>query len=267
MSAKILTIDVETAPTLAYTWGLWDQSIGLNQIVEPTYILSWAAKWLGKKEIIFGGINKHTKGKCSAKYEAVMIKGMWELLDEADIVVGHNSNAFDLKHLNSAFIRAKMPPPSSYRKIDTLKIAKANMKFISNKLEHLTYTLGLEHKMHHEGFELWTKCMAGDPKAWRIMEKYNKKDVGITEQLYMELRAYMPNHPNLQIYSPMTDPGCPLCGSHERLNKGYYYTNLSRFRRWKCIGVTDGRLCGKNYRGRENTLSKSKSEFIGANTL
>ena len=235
MTAKILTIDIETAPTLAYVWRLFDQNVGLNQVVKPTYILSWAAKWLGEKKIHYDGISNHTKGKCTERFEGKMVKGMWELLDEADIVVGHNSIGFDHKYLNSAFIRAKLDPPSNFRKVDTLRIAKANTKFLSNKLEHLVYTLGLDHKMHNEGFELWTKCMAGDKAAWRRMEAYNIQDVLILEDVYIKMRAWDKRHPNMALYYEDDKVRCTVCGStnHQTLTKRAR-TAVSIFAAYRC---------------------------------
>jgi len=46
---KILEIDIETAPSLVYTWGLFNQNIGVNQIVKPGYMLCWAAKFQHQK--------------------------------------------------------------------------------------------------------------------------------------------------------------------------------------------------------------------------
>ena len=54
---KILYLDIETAPNLVFTWGLFNQNIGLNQIVKPGYTLCFAAQWEGKKEIVFSSVH------------------------------------------------------------------------------------------------------------------------------------------------------------------------------------------------------------------
>jgi hypothetical protein len=51
---RVLTLDIETAPLESYTWGIWDQNIGLNQIKSEWTILSFSAKWLGEKKVIYG---------------------------------------------------------------------------------------------------------------------------------------------------------------------------------------------------------------------
>jgi len=244
MSAKILVLDIETAPNVVYTWGLWDQNVGLNQIISTTFIMCWAAKWVGEKKVhYFGG------GLC-AEEESRLVSPLWVLMDEADIVVAHNGDGFDIKHINAAFLRAGMAPPSPYKSIDTLKVAKNNFRFMSNKLEFLVSHLGLQHKIDTDGFELWTDCLAGDRKAWKKMREYNKNDVVILEQLYLLLRPYMKNHPNLAMYEGDDEMRCGTCGSTNLTNKGYYYTNLSKFTRHVCND------CGAQKRGRTNLASR-----------
>ena len=48
---KILCFDIETLPLESYTWGLFDQNVGLNQIKTDWAALSIAAKWLGEDEV------------------------------------------------------------------------------------------------------------------------------------------------------------------------------------------------------------------------
>src|SRR5688572_13848342 len=44
-SPRILFFDIETAPIQAYIWGTFDQTVGLNQIIEDWFVLSYAAKF------------------------------------------------------------------------------------------------------------------------------------------------------------------------------------------------------------------------------
>ena len=50
---KILDIDIETAPNIVYTWGLFNQNVGLDQIVQSGHTLCWAARWRGDKKVMF----------------------------------------------------------------------------------------------------------------------------------------------------------------------------------------------------------------------
>ena len=106
---KILLLDIETAPNTAHVWGLWQQNVSLNQLMESGYVLCWSAKWLGKDWIYFDSIqNKSTKS---------MLKGIYKLLDEADAVVHYNGKKFDIPTLNGEFLKCGFKPPSPYKQI------------------------------------------------------------------------------------------------------------------------------------------------------
>jgi hypothetical protein len=252
--AKILLLDIETAPNEVYTWGLYDQNVGVNQVIKAGYVLCWAAKWLGQKEVMSDAIINYPKyyrenPKCDKK----IARSMWKLLDEADIVITHNGDAFDIKWLNTLFITHRLPPPSTFKSIDTKKAAKANFRFISNSLKYIGRHLGIGDKLHHDGFDLWVRCMKGDKKSWQHMIKYCKQDVVLLEKEYLELRPYIKNHPNLALYKESKDKVCPNCASTEVKKKGFAYTSLSIFQRFVC------QECGKNFRG-NTRIDRSKSK-------
>src|ERR1017187_5015377 len=96
---RILFLDIETKPILAYVWGLFDQNIALNQIVDDWRVLSWAAKWSDSKEIM----QMDSREGINDRNEKKLLKEIWKLLDEADVVIGQNSKAFDVKKLNDKF--------------------------------------------------------------------------------------------------------------------------------------------------------------------
>jgi hypothetical protein len=51
--AKILVLDIETAPMKAAIWGMWQQNINVKMMEEAGYILCWSAKWLGDPHIYY----------------------------------------------------------------------------------------------------------------------------------------------------------------------------------------------------------------------
>jgi len=260
MSAKILFLDIETAPNKVYTWGLWEQNVGLEQIIQPGYMLSWSAKWLGDKKILSDSLfNYRKKYKENPTDDSEISKTAWALIDEADIVVAHNGLDFDLKWLNAVFLKNGLQPASTIKVIDTLKVARANFRFLSNKLDFLSKTLGIGEKLKHEGFGLWVKCMSGDAKAWKRMIDYNKKDVKLLEDIYMKLRPFISNHPNLALYSDLKAKICPNCLSPRLRNKGYAYTATNKYTRYVC------RDCGKNTRDRKSILTKVEKSNIISN--
>lgn len=227
MGIKILTIDIETRPSLAYVWGLWDQNVGLNQVEEFGTVISWAAKWYGEKKVYFA--SDHHDG------HAAMVKKAWEMLDEADAVVGYNSKAFDMKHLNREFVLAGYPPPSPYVDIDLMHVVKQRFRFTSNKLQHVSTELGIGSKLQHDGFDLWLRCMKNDNKAWSTMKKYNMQDVVLTEKVYERLLPWIKSHPHRGLHGG--DPtACGRCGHTESIRRGYRTTQTSSYVVLQCKG-------------------------------
>jgi DNA polymerase elongation subunit (family B) len=226
---RILALDIETRPNLAYVWGLWEQNINLEALVEHQQMICWVAKWVGKRGTEFRSI--HHDG------QPAMIRRAWEKLDEADVVVHYNGRRFDIPHLNREFLRFDLTPPSPYKQVDLLQTAKREFKFASNKLAHVSKQLGLEGKVQHEGYGLWLKCMAGDENAWKTMRKYNVRDVVLLEELYLKLRPWVRSHPSYAAY--VGKDVCPACGSEHLQSRGYAFTQVSKYQRLQCVD------CGK----------------------
>ena len=214
--AKILTFDIETSPHTVHTWGLWDQNVSINQIIEPGRVICWAAKWYGRKAVEFR--SDHHDG------HDAMIQRMWELLNEAEITVGFNHKKFDLRHLQREFWLQGLSLPSPSKQVDLLPAVKSLMLFPSNKLDYVSQQVGIGEKVKHEGFGLWTSCLAGDDAAWKRMRTYNVQDVRLTEALYDRMRGYIPNHPHHLTADATEDrPRCNECWMLK--GKGY---NLAR---------------------------------------
>lgn len=254
---KVLVMDIETAPILAYVWGIWDQTVGLNQIQSDWHLLSWSAKWLGEDKVMYADQRNAKK----IEDDKDLLKGIWKLLDEADIVVGQNSKAFDIKKLNARFIMNGMQPPSSYRQIDTKLLAKKHFSFTSNKLEYMASKLCKTKKSKHkkfEGFELWRQCIAGNKAAWKEMEAYNKLDVLSTEELFYKLEPWS-TEINFSVYDADGEMQC-ACGDPDFIKNGFYYTNSSRFQKYRC------RTCGSEMRGSDNLVKKEHRKGIGRTT-
>lgn len=231
---KTLLIDIETTPNLAHVWGLWDQNVGLNQLLEATEMLCFAAKWLGEPKMHFG--RKWFADENGPESKEQMIGLTHRLLDEADAVMHFNGKRFDVPHLNREFAQAGWLPPSPYKQIDLLSAVKSQFKFPSNKLDYVLKAFGLPQKVKHEGHELWIKCMADDPKAWRKMTAYVKRDVRALEDLYYRIQPWVPSHPNVGLYEE--EPGavdlCPTCGSRDLKPQGFAYTTLGKYQRHVC---------------------------------
>lgn len=221
---KILAIDIETSPNVVYTWGLFDQNVGLNQVISQTEVMCFAAKWLGQRKIHF--YSTHHDGK------AEMVQAAHDLLSEADVVMHYNGKQFDTKHLHREFLEAGLGPPEPFVELDLLTVVRSKFRFTSHKLQNITVQLGLEGKVAHSGFDLWRRCLDGDESAWRKMKAYNRQDVVLLEELYDMLRPWINNHPNHNLYDGRG--GCPSCGSMSLVKRGVRRTSVSTFQRFHC---------------------------------
>lgn len=235
LAAKILVLDLETAPVVACVWGLWKQNIGLEQINSDWYIMSYAAKWLGEKEVF----QRDQRDAEDPEDDIELLTDLWHLINEADVVVAHNGKRFDIKKMNARFILRGFTPPSPYRVVDTLETVKRSFAFTSNKLAFLTDKLCKTHKKQTHGkfpgFTLWKQCLLGNLEAWDEMASYNVDDVLSLEELYFILRPWTEGHPNVAIYENTEEVKCPKCGSADVNYRGYTYTQSGRYRRVKCM--------------------------------
>lgn len=224
---KVLLLDIETAPHKVYSWGLWNQDINPDNVIEQGYTLCWAAKWYGKRGVMFDSVHKSKRKD--------MIRGIYDLLCEADAVIHYNGTKFDIPTLNHEFLYDRLDPPSSYSEIDLLKTARQRFRLPSNKLDYVAQYLGLGGKVKHMGLKLWHDCMDGCPKAWKIMERYNKKDVTLLEDVYNTLLPWIKQHPNWGHHVESDKPVCAKCGSTRVKKDGIERNTIVPYQRYRCL--------------------------------
>lgn len=228
--ARILILDIETSPNIAYVWRFFKENIGAKQVLENTKMLSFAAKWLGDDKVYYQDVQYGD--------EKQMLTILFELLDEADIVVAHNGDKFDLPHIQGRGLVLGLKPPAPYKTVDTVKVARYEFNFPSNSLEYLATVLDLRNKKdgHKKfpGFELWVGVLANDPAAWEEMREYNIQDILVLEELYLKMRPWMKRHPNVGVYDDGEKPVCPKCGSDHIHFRGFAHTNVGRYHRFQC---------------------------------
>lgn len=244
--AKVLFLDLETAPSLGWVWGRWEQNV--LDVQADWYILSFGWKWQGERRAHVIGLNDFGGYSKNRENDRQLVELLWKLMDRADIIVAHNGDSFDIKKANARFLFHELPPPSPYRTVDTKKLAKKFFRFDSNKLDDLGRYLKIGRKVVHKGFVLWQECMAGDPKAWREMKTYNRQDVDLLEKIYDRLLAWATNHPNILQGEANA---CPKCGSADIQRRGYSFTLHRRKQRYQC------QACGGWFEGTaQNPRSK-----------
>lgn len=223
---RTLFLDIETAPNTAFVWGLFDQNVSPDQMINSSYVLCWSARWDGRGDVMFASVQNMSRRR--------MLGKMHKLLDEADVVVHFNGRKFDIPVLQREFIKFGFRPPSPYKQVDLYQVCKSSFRFESNKLTYITKALDLGEKVKHEGFSLWVSCMEGDPGAWRRMERYNRGDVRLLETLYRRLRPWIHKHPSYGAHDDIQ--ACPKCGSEKFQQRGYACTAAFKYRRYQCGG-------------------------------
>lgn len=248
MAARVLTIDIETMPAIIEKWDLYPSYTPIDMVLVPTRILCLAAKWYGKSSVMFHAAWEDDDDDA---YEA-MIRAAWKLMDAADVVVGVNSDRFDIQHLNAAFGRLELGPPSPFRSLDLQKIAKKHFKRgeMSMKLDWFARQWLGDSKLKHDGIELWQQIRRGTEaeklRGQRIMKRYNVKDVKLTEQLFERFLPW--TGINFALYES-GDPGhptCIKCGSEKVHRRGRFFTSTYAYQRYHC------QECGSWSRGRRS---------------
>lgn len=226
---RILLFDIETTPVKAYVWRMWRENIRNEQIIDDWHMISWAAKWLNEPEYMSDVISPSAIKKHDDKK---IVKSLYKLIDEADVIVAHAANRFDVKRMNTRFILNGLTPPSPYKVIDTLRVAKRYFAFSHNNLETLAQLIGKEEKQHTT-FELWKRCLMGDREALEEMRTYNIQDVAALEDIYYALRGWIKGHPNMNLLQGTT-LSCANCGNDELELKGTYRTAVREYESYRC---------------------------------
>lgn len=244
--AKILIWDIETSHDIVATFGLYNDSIPPENIMLEWYVICASWKWLGEDEI--HSVSVMDDGMLDDDTN-VLLK-MAEVLEEADMVVAHNGDRFDIKKINTRGIFHGMSPFSKKLSVDTLKVAKRHFKFTSNRLDYIAQYLGVGSKMSTSK-GLWLRVLTGDTDAIKEMVEYNKVDVDILEKVYLKLRPWMDNHPSVRLLAGDTTPSCTACGSVNIQWRGWMKTRTSHKHRYQC------QECGKWDHDKKSVLTGS----------
>lgn len=195
--------------------------------------MSYAAKWLGDSHTIVKALPDFQGYQRNKKDDRLLVQDLHKLLSQADILVAHNIDRFDMRKANARFIIHGLDPIPPVKTIDTLKIARRHFNFNSNKLDDLGNYLGVGRKLANTGKHLWLSCIAGDMASWKMMKDYNKQDTLLLEKVYLKLRPYASNHPNINLES-RSPYACPKCGSLDLEKRGMRYTRTSEYQRFQC---------------------------------
>jgi len=228
---KTLYFDIETTPILGYSFGTYQ--VNILDVKQDTGLLCFAYQFDDEKIQVFSR-RKYT--------EKQLAKRLWKLFNEADVIIGHNGDKFDIKMSNMFFLRHGLTPPSPYKSVDTLKLARRYFKFTQNKLDYLGKIMFNERKQT-TGLQLWFDCMAGDVVALKKMEDYNVQDIVLLKKVHIELRGWHTGSPNGNLYNG-TSHKCPICSGNTQ-KRGFAYTRVSKYQRYQCTGDCKGWSTGE----------------------
>jgi len=245
-SPKVLFVDIETAPILMTSWSMRPPYAGAVWVERDTYIMCFAAKWNDGAKTKTYALPDYPRYKRDKHDDKALCKTLHGLLSDADIVVAHNGDAFDIKKINARLAVNGFKPPRPFKTIDTLKLARRVFKYDSNKLDNLGRYLGEGRKIPNTGATLWRGCVDGDPKSWRTMRRYNAQDVDLLVRVYERLKAWSPNHPDLRVYADKPERlrlNCPTCESTNTRKAGVHVKLKTRVQRHLC------RSCGHWFLG------------------
>lgn len=248
MPLKTLYFDIETVPLLAHTWSRFVDG-PVVAIERDWNIICIAWQWEGEKKIHVQSL----KGQADVHDDTPLLETLWQLFDEADIVIGHNGNRFDIPKVQARFLLEGYGPTSPFDGIDTLSIVKRHFKLTSNRLGDVGEALGLGGKTPHTGWEMWDACLKQPTgRHWELMEKYNKQDITLLRELYLKVRSWATSHPVVH------EAGCPTCGSSHIQSRGTRRRQSLTYPQFHC------QSCGAWFLGTQADRSAVKPVFKNA---
>jgi len=253
---NVLFFDIETAILEGVMFDVWKTNIPPSNLMKDWYMLSYSYSWGVDGEAHSIGLDSFDPWK-NGDFEddSALLESLWELLDQADYVVAHNGERFDVPKMNTRFLAAGMMPPSPYQIVDTLKVVKRKFKLVYNNLKFVAEFLGCEAKADGGGVEVWKGCRRGDDASMQHMVKYGKQDVVVLQQVYDKIKAWIPSHPNFGVVTSTANV-CAVCGS-ENLEKGKPYpTQAGMYPVWRCLD------CDAQSRERRTSVPKEVREGL-----
>lgn len=234
---RIILWDIETTHNQVAVFKLFGEDyISPENILQERYIVCASWKTLGEKAVSdVSVLNDPKRFKKNHQDDYHVCKTLHEVLSNADVIVAHNGDKYDIKFTEARMLIHGLPPLPPITSIDTLKVAKGRFLFNSNRLDYLGHMLKVGRKKPTTG-GLWLRVLQGDVAAIREMVTYNKQDVELLERVFNKLRPYVQNHISRQLFGQAD--GCPRCGSKKFQSRGVHGAVTQRYRRYQCQAPT-----------------------------
>ena len=235
---KRLFWDVETSPNIVFSWRCGGK-IYLNHqnIIQERAIICICFKWEGQKRVHALTWDNGNDKK--------MLKEFGKVMAEADEMVAHNGDWFDMRWFNGRRLIHGMKPLPKARTVDTLKIARKHFYLNSNRLDYLGKILLNEGKIETD-LGLWKAItLNNSDNAMKKMVRYCKKDVELLERIWNRLRDYEAPKTHAGVLSTSNTRDrwtCPHCASdHVKKNKTRATARGSVQHQMQCLE------CGRYY--------------------
>ena len=257
---KIFLFDVETSTILAHVFGLFNQNISLSAIQDDWYTICFSGKMVGGE--VFNHSVHNFELPESGEYkdnERYIVEALWKYLDDCDVAVAYNGKKFDKKKMNWKFFEYGLPEPSPYKLIDPYQIVKGNFSPTSGKMDYIAkYCDDINNSKHKTDMSLWVACRNNDVQSLDYMSSYCDQDIELLEKVWLAVRHWDKNSPQLSLYYPDNKKRCSSCGSSHLtlLENKNSYTSLSKFELYRCGN------CSKIMRGRENIVPTDKRKNL-----
>jgi uncharacterized protein YprB with RNaseH-like and TPR domain len=206
---KRLFFDIETSPNIGLFWEAgYKKNIDYSNIIKERAIICICYKWEDAKQVF----EVHWDSRQNDK---ALLEKFIKVANEADELVGHNGDKFDLAWIRTRCLYHKIDMFPKYTTIDTLKVARQAFRFNSNKLNYIADFLGIGQKIKTE-FGLWKDIVLNKDKlAMDKMIKYCIKDVILLEQVFKALNSHILPKTHYGVIFGEDRGTCPECGSDE----------------------------------------------------
>jgi exonuclease len=233
---RILLLDLELTFAVYYAYpSKREQYLSDKNIIHDQFCTCAAWKWHDERRTYAVKITDDKKQfKKDFRNDRVVAVKLHELMTEADVIVAHNGDNFDIKHANVLFDRHGLGPIPMKKSIDTLKLARKHFAFPGNSLDSLAKRFGGKGKNKKPN---WYKMTDGDAKEIGIAATYCKNDVMELERVFKRIRPYINNYPIAPRINYVGD-SCHKC------RKGTFQKNGSALRTYGRIQRLQCNCCG-----------------------
>lgn len=206
---KRLFFDIETSPNVVYAWRIgYNINLQPHDIITERRIISIHYSWENEDTVHYLTWDEN---QCDKKMLVEFIK----VMNQADEIIGHNSDRFDEKWIRTRCIYHRIQAMPKYKSLDTLKKAKFGFNFNSNKLDYIAKFLGVGAKVEHSGFDMWKGVMNNDAEALKEMVTYGNGDVIVLKDVYYAMQSYIKQNSHAGVFNTRMKYSCPICGNEE----------------------------------------------------